>query len=75
MYIGAGIGGLHSFVNNVTALNEGGPRKVSPFFIPMMIGNIATGNVAIRFKQGCFTFGYERLCNRYTLNRRGFPRN
>ena len=50
VYIGAGIGGLHSFVNNVTALNEGGPRKVSPFFIPMMIGNIATGNVAIRYK-------------------------
>lgn len=50
VYIGAGIGGLHSFVNNLTALNEGGPRKVSPFFIPMMIGNIATGNVAIRFK-------------------------
>ena len=50
VYIGAGIGGLHSFVNNVTALNEGGPRKVSPFFIPMMIGNIATGNAAIRFK-------------------------
>ena len=50
VYIGAGIGGLHSFVNNVTALNEGGPRNVSPFFIPMMIGNIATGNVAIRFK-------------------------
>ena len=50
VYIGAGIGGLHSFVNNVTALNEGGPSKVSPFFIPMMIGNIATGNVAIRFK-------------------------
>lgn len=50
VYIGAGIGGLYSFVNNVTALNEGGPRKVSPFFIPMMIGNIATGNVAIRFK-------------------------
>ena len=50
VYIGAGIGGLHSFVNNVTALNEGGPRTVSPFFIPMMIGNIATGNVAIRFK-------------------------
>ena len=50
VYIGAGLGGRHSFVNNVTALNEGGPRKVSPFFIPMMIGNIATGNVAIRFK-------------------------
>ena len=49
VYIGAGIGGLHTFVNNVTGYNEGGPRKVSPFFIPMMIGNIATGNVAIRF--------------------------
>ncbi len=49
VYIGAGIGGLTTFVNNVTALNESGPRKVSPFFIPMMIGNIATGNVAIRF--------------------------
>ena len=49
VYIGAGIGGLHTFVNNVTGFNEGGPRKVSPFFIPMMIGNIATGNVAIRF--------------------------
>ena len=50
LYICSGIGGLHSFLKNVTALNEGGPRKVSPFFIPMMIGNIATGNVAIRFK-------------------------
>ena len=49
VYIGAGIGGLHTFVNNVTGYNEGGSRKVSPFFIPMMIGNIATGNVAIRF--------------------------
>ncbi len=50
VYIGTGIGGLSTFVTNVTAMNNGGPRKVSPFFIPMMIGNIATGNVAIRFK-------------------------
>ena len=49
VYIGAGIGGLKTFVNNTLALDKGGPRKVSPFFIPMMIGNIATGNVAIRF--------------------------
>ena len=34
---------------NTVNLENGGPRKVSPFFIPMMIGNIATGNVAIRF--------------------------
>ena len=49
VYIGAGIGGLQTFVNNTVGLENGGPRKVSPFFIPMMIGNIATGNVAIRF--------------------------
>lgn len=49
VYIGAGIGGLHTFVNNTLAMDKGGAKKVSPFFIPMMIGNIATGNVAIRF--------------------------
>ena len=62
VYIGAGIGGLHSFVNNVTALNEGGPRKVSPFFIPMMIGNIATGNVAIRFKAKGVSLSVMSVC-------------
>ncbi|MEE0957062.1 MAG: beta-ketoacyl-ACP synthase II [Ruminococcus sp.] len=50
VYIGAGIGGLDTFVKNTIGMDHGGPRKVSPFFIPMMIGNIATGNVAIRFK-------------------------
>ena len=50
VYIGAGIGGLHTFVSNTLAMDKGGAKKVSPFFIPMMIGNIATGNVAIRFK-------------------------
>ena len=49
VYIGAGIGGLNTFVENTVALHENGPRKISPFFIPKMIGNIATGNVAIRF--------------------------
>lgn len=49
-YIGAGIGGLYSFVENTQNLIEKGPRKVSPHFIPKMIGNIATGQVAIRYK-------------------------
>lgn len=49
VYIGAGIGGLQTFVKNTVAMENGGAKKVSPFFIPMMIGNIATGNVAIRF--------------------------
>ena len=50
VYIGAGIGGLNTFIDNTLGLEKGGPRKVSPFFIPMMIGNIATGNVAIKYK-------------------------
>ncbi len=49
VYIGTGIGGLHTFYKNSIGMERGGARKVSPFFIPMMIGNIATGNVAIRF--------------------------
>ena len=48
-YIGCGIGGLYSFVENTQALIEKGPRKVSPHFIPKMIGNIATGQVAIKY--------------------------
>ncbi len=48
-YIGAGIGGLYSFVENTQALLEKGPRKVSPHFIPKMIGNIATGQIAIKY--------------------------
>ena len=48
-YIGAGIGGLYSFFENTQALLEKGPRKVSPHFIPKMIGNIATGQIAIKY--------------------------
>ena len=48
-YIGSGIGGLQTFVTETEKLlNEGGHR-ISPLFIPMMIANIASGNVAIKF--------------------------
>jgi len=62
VYIGAGIGGLNTFVKNTVALENGGPRKVSPFFIPMMIGNIATGNVAIRFSAKGATLSVMSAC-------------
>ncbi len=62
VYIGAGIGGLYTFVNNTLALDRGGPRKVSPFFIPMMIGNIATGNAAIRFNAKGVTLSVMSAC-------------
>lgn len=50
VYVGAGIGGMHAFTDNVLAMDKGGARKVSPYFVPMMIANIASGTVAIRFK-------------------------
>ena len=49
VYVGAGIGGIGTFVENTLGMDKGGARKVSPFFIPMMIGNIAAGTIAIRF--------------------------
>jgi 3-oxoacyl-[acyl-carrier-protein] synthase II len=46
-YIGAGLGGLPEIEAHKRVLDEGGPRKVSPFFIPMVIANLAPGYVAI----------------------------
>lgn len=50
VYIGTGIGGINTFYTETKKLLEQGPDWVSPFFIPMLIGNMATGAVAIRFK-------------------------
>ncbi len=49
VYVGSGIGGFETFCADHKGLLEGGPRKVAPQFIPKMIGNIAAGNIAIRF--------------------------
>ena len=46
--VGAGLGGLPSLEQYHKVLLEKGPRRVSPFFIPMMIANLAPGNIAIR---------------------------
>lgn len=45
--VGSGIGGIEVFEEQVERLHNKGPRRVSPFFIPMMISNMAAGNVAI----------------------------
>lgn len=49
VYIGSGIGGIGTFYTECEKLIKGGPRKISPFFIPMLISNMGTGNVAIRY--------------------------
>lgn len=49
VYFGSGIGGLSSFIKEHEKFLEGGPRKVSPFTIPMMISNMAAGNIAIKY--------------------------
>lgn len=49
VYIGSGVGGLITTVEQIGRYNEGGEKKVSPFLIPMMIGNIAAGTVAIKY--------------------------
>ncbi|WP_322903834.1 beta-ketoacyl-ACP synthase II [Paenibacillus campi] len=45
--IGSGIGGLGTFEDQHSILLEKGPKRVSPFFIPMMIANMASGHVSI----------------------------
>lgn len=47
--IGSGIGGMETFETQHTALMEKGPGRVSPFFIPMMISDMAAGQVSIQF--------------------------
>lgn len=49
VYIGSGIGGFKCIEDNHKALLEGGPRKISPFFITASIVNLASGYVSIRF--------------------------
>ena len=49
VYIGSGIGGLQLLERQHTVLTERGPRRVSPFFIPGMILNMAAGQVSILF--------------------------
>jgi 3-oxoacyl-[acyl-carrier-protein] synthase II len=47
--IGSGIGGMETFEVQHSALMEKGPGRVSPFFIPMMISDMAAGQVSIQF--------------------------
>lgn len=47
-YVGSGIGGFATMYDQISVFNEKGPHRVSPFMIPMMIANMASGDVSIR---------------------------
>lgn len=49
VYVGSGIGGMSTFVEQSNRLNERGPSRVSALFIPMMISNMAAGTIAIQY--------------------------
>ena len=47
--LGSGIGGLNTIADTTLVLEKGGPRRVSPFFIPAALINLASGQVSIRY--------------------------
>lgn len=49
VYIGTGIGGINTTINEVKKNETKGPERVSAFFVPMMIANMASGSVSIRY--------------------------
>ncbi|MBE8954595.1 MAG: beta-ketoacyl-ACP synthase II [Quinella sp. 2Q5] len=50
VFVGTGIGGMSTLHNQYEKLFAKGPSRISPFFIPMMIANMAAGNIAIAYK-------------------------
>ena len=46
--VGAGLGGLPDIEKYASVLNDRGPRRITPFFIPMVIANLASGHISIR---------------------------
>jgi 3-oxoacyl-[acyl-carrier-protein] synthase II len=60
--VGAGIGGLTTIEANAKILEESGPRRISPFFIPASLINLASGQIAIKYGFKGSNFGYVSAC-------------
>ncbi|RRJ96310.1 beta-ketoacyl-[acyl-carrier-protein] synthase II [Opitutaceae bacterium TAV4] len=60
--IGSGIGGMFTYETQLKKLFDGGPRKVSPFAIPALIGNMCSGMVAIDIGARGPNFGLVSAC-------------
>ena len=82
VYVGSGCGGINTISEQCFKFYEKGPRHVSPFLIPMMIVNIAGGNIAIRY-DAALRHGQQAQSGRGSGgagpaapgDRRGIPRN
>ncbi len=74
VHIGSGIGGFDIIEREHTALMEGGPRKISPFFIPAAIVNLAAGPcVDALWRQGAERSHGDRLHHQRAFHRRFIP--
>jgi 3-oxoacyl-[acyl-carrier-protein] synthase II len=60
--IGSGIGGLNTFEDQHRTFLEQGPKRISPFFVPMFISDIAAGVVSMRFGAKGPNFGIVSAC-------------
>src|ERR1700744_3327479 len=79
VHIGSGIGGVDIIQREHTALMNGGPRRISPFFIPASIVNLAAGHVSIRYgakgpneatATACTTSAHS-ICDAFRIIQRG----
>ncbi len=79
VYIGSGIGGFDAIENEHSTFLAGGPRKISPFFIPSVIINLASGWVSIKYNargpnEACATActtGAHAIGDAYRIIQRG----
>lgn len=60
--VGSGIGGIQTFETQMKRYFEGGPGKISPFLIPMMITNMVSGQIAITLKTKGPNFSVVTAC-------------
>ena len=62
VYIGSGIGGIHTLISEHAKFIEKGPGRVSPFFVPTLVSNIASGTVAIKYNAQGPNIGIVTAC-------------
>lgn len=75
VYVGSGIGGITTLIDNVHTLNERGARKVSPSLVPMMISNAAAAQISIRLGALGLTFSRHRVFHRQYVDRGSIQRH